>query len=170
MTSPRFNAENNKKSFDLPPPTAGCKFLLNHCSLGKTSLRAWCNPVSSPHGSPLAGSSVTWASRGAEGDNHTYNCLVTYRNQRYLRNPQKQLNGLKGWKPKQNIYSWKSKKHLYIGVSKNSATAKWMVKIMENPINMDDLGGKPTIFGNMDHMDCVFGIQNPSSFPTTVYT
>ena len=25
---------------------------------------------------------------------------------------------------------------------------KWMVKIMENPINMDDLGGKPTIFGN----------------------
>ena len=45
-----------------------------------------------------------------------------------------------------------------------------MVKIMENPINMDDLGGKPTIFGNMDHMDFVFGIQNPSSFPTTVYT
>ena len=25
---------------------------------------------------------------------------------------------------------------------------KWMVKIMENPIKMDDLGGKPTIFGN----------------------
>jgi len=25
---------------------------------------------------------------------------------------------------------------------------KWMVKIMENPINMDDLGGTPTIFGN----------------------
>ena len=23
-----------------------------------------------------------------------------------------------------------------------------MVKIMENPIKMDDLGGKPTIFGN----------------------
>ena len=26
-------------------------------------------------------------------------------------------------------------------------TPKWMVKIMENPIRMDDLGGKPTIFG-----------------------
>ena len=25
---------------------------------------------------------------------------------------------------------------------------KWMVKIMETPIKMDDLGGKPTIFGN----------------------
>ena len=25
---------------------------------------------------------------------------------------------------------------------------KWMVKIMEIPIKMDDLGGKPTIFGN----------------------
>ena len=25
---------------------------------------------------------------------------------------------------------------------------KWMVKIMENPIKMDDLGGKPPIFGN----------------------
>jgi len=27
-------------------------------------------------------------------------------------------------------------------------TPKWMVKIMENPIKMDDLGGKPTIFRN----------------------
>ena len=25
---------------------------------------------------------------------------------------------------------------------------KWMVKIMENPIKMDDLGGFPIIFGN----------------------
>ena len=25
---------------------------------------------------------------------------------------------------------------------------KWMVKIMENPIKMDDLGGPTTIFGN----------------------
>ena len=24
-----------------------------------------------------------------------------------------------------------------------------MVKIMENPVKMDDLGGKPTIFGNI---------------------
>ena len=35
----------------------------------------------------------------------------------------------------------------YMGVSKNRGTPKWMVKIMENPIKMDDLGGKPTIFG-----------------------
>ena len=28
----------------------------------------------------------------------------------------------------------------YMGVSKNTGTPKWMVKIMENPINMDDLG------------------------------
>ena len=32
--------------------------------------------------------------------------------------------------------------------TKNKGTPKWMVKIMENPIKMDDLGGKPTIFGN----------------------
>ena len=29
---------------------------------------------------------------------------------------------------------------------------KWMVKIMENPIKMDDLGGFPPIFGNT-HME-----------------
>jgi len=38
-----------------------------------------------------------------------------------------------------------------VGVSKNKGIAKWMVKIMENPIKMDDLGGKPTIFGHI-HM------------------
>ena len=27
-----------------------------------------------------------------------------------------------------------------MGVSKNRGTPKWMVKIMENPIKMDDLG------------------------------
>ena len=27
-------------------------------------------------------------------------------------------------------------------------TPRWMVYFMENPIKMDDLGGKPTIFGN----------------------
>ena len=27
-------------------------------------------------------------------------------------------------------------------------TPKWMVKIMENPIKMDDLGGPTPIFGN----------------------
>ena len=33
-----------------------------------------------------------------------------------------------------------------MGVSKNRGTPKWMVKIMENPIKMDDLGGKPPLF------------------------
>ena len=42
-----------------------------------------------------------------------------------------------------------------MGVSKNRGTPKWMVKIMEIPIKMDDLGGKPTIFGNT-HVDGVF--------------
>ena len=36
----------------------------------------------------------------------------------------------------------------YMGVSKNKGTPKWMVYFMENPIKMDDLGGKPPIFGN----------------------
>ena len=39
----------------------------------------------------------------------------------------------------------------YVGVSKNRGIPKWMVKIMENPIKVDDLGGKPTIFGSI-HM------------------
>ena len=34
----------------------------------------------------------------------------------------------------------------YLGVSKNRDTPKWMVKIMENPIKMDDLGGKTHYF------------------------
>ena len=32
---------------------------------------------------------------------------------------------------------------IYMGVSKNGGTPKWMVKIMENPIKMDDLGVPP---------------------------
>ena len=36
---------------------------------------------------------------------------------------------------------------IHLGVSKNRGTPNWMV-LMENPIKMDDLGGKPTIFGN----------------------
>ena len=35
-----------------------------------------------------------------------------------------------------------------MGVSKNRGTTKWMVKIMENPIKIGDLGGT-TIFGNI---------------------
>ena len=38
-------------------------------------------------------------------------------------------------------------RRLHIGVSKNRGKTPKM-KIMENPIQMDDLGGKPTIFGN----------------------
>jgi len=33
-----------------------------------------------------------------------------------------------------------------VGASKNRGTPKWMVKIMENPIKMDDLEGKPHYF------------------------
>ena len=38
--------------------------------------------------------------------------------------------------PVANVKKW----YVYMGVSKNSGTPKWMVKIMENPIRMDDLG------------------------------
>ena len=31
----------------------------------------------------------------------------------------------------------------------------WMVKRMENPIKMDDLGGFPTIFGNTQCVDSI---------------
>ncbi len=36
---------------------------------------------------------------------------------------------------------------LYMGVSKSRGTPKWMVKIMENPIKIDDLGVITPIFG-----------------------
>ena len=51
-------------------------------------------------------------------------------------------------KPVPNVLRQKWER-FQIGVSRNSGTPKWMVKIMENPIKMDDLGGKPTIFGNI---------------------
>jgi len=37
-----------------------------------------------------------------------------------------------------------------MGVSKNSGIPKWMVKIMENPIKMDDLGGNPSKGGTFN--------------------
>ena len=37
---------------------------------------------------------------------------------------------------------------------KNRGTPKWMVKIMEHPIKIDDLGGKPSIFGNFICFKC----------------
>ena len=46
---------------------------------------------------------------------------------------------------------------VHMDVSKNNGTPKWMVKMMENPINMDDFGGPPLfpIFQSL-------GIQSPS--------
>ena len=38
---------------------------------------------------------------------------------------------------------------------------KWIVKIMENPIKMDDLGGKPTIFGNT-HINSIIHLSDDS--------
>ena len=55
----------------------------------------------------------------------------------------------------------------YMGVSLNGGTPKWMVKIMENPIKMGDLGGKPTIFGNI-HMDSS-AVFNPSYLVNRVF-
>ena len=40
------------------------------------------------------------------------------------------------------VFQQKPLKTHNLGVSKNSGIPKWMVKIMENPIKMDDLGGK----------------------------
>ena len=51
---------------------------------------------------------------------------------------------------KKNVFQWgeiTQEVGLYMGVTKNTGTPKWMVKIMEKPIKMDDLGGKPPIFG-----------------------
>ena len=43
----------------------------------------------------------------------------------------------------------------HLDVSKNRGTPKWMVNIMENPNEqMDDLGGKPIIFGNTHLGSC----------------
>ena len=50
--------------------------------------------------------------------------------------------------PCQDCHLLKVQMFSHMGVSKNRGTPKWMV-IIENPIKMDDLGGKPTIFGNV---------------------
>ena len=51
----------------------------------------------------------------------------------------------------------------YMSVSENRGkTPKWMVKIMENPIKLDDLGGKPTLF--LETPICTNSqIHNPSN-------
>ena len=54
-----------------------------------------------------------------------------------------------------------------MGVSKNRGkTPKWMVKIMEIPMQMDDLGGKPTIFGNT-HIETITWGSNILRPPST---
>ena len=58
-----------------------------------------------------------------------------------------------GWIPKMMV--WKKVApalnmaifDINMGVSKNRGTPKWMVKIRENAIKMDDLGGNTPIFG-----------------------
>ena len=42
---------------------------------------------------------------------------------------------------------------IYMGVSKNSGTPKWMVKIMENPMNKWMIWGAHPYFGGNTHMD-----------------
>ena len=47
------------------------------------------------------------------------------------------------------------------GCFQNRGTPKWMVYFMENPIKMDDLGGKPTIFGNTQKVSLRSGDMDP---------
>ena len=46
---------------------------------------------------------------------------------------------------------------------------KWMVKIMEHPIKMDDLGGKPTIFGNIRHIPTFYHKNQPNVGRYTIH-
>ena len=55
------------------------------------------------------------------------------RTESHMRNRQPQTGSL-------NILSSFKNWYIHMGVSKNRGTPKWMVKIMENPIKMDDLG------------------------------
>ena len=67
----------------------------------------------------------------------------------------------KGFEPQERTCRFGQNQN-YLGVSKNRGTPKWMVKIMENPIKMDDLGiplfsetsiwkFQPAIFVKLDH-------------------
>ena len=46
-----------------------------------------------------------------------------------------------------------------MGVSKNTGTPKWMVKIMENPIKMDDFGGIFPLFLECHPYNLVFWVS-----------
>ena len=60
--------------------------------------------------------------------------------------------------------------YIYMDVSKNRGTPKWMVKIMEKPIKMDDLGVplfsetsisiQPFLSGQFCHLSVVLLAQN----------
>ena len=50
-----------------------------------------------------------------------------------------------------------------MGVSKNRDTQKWMV-YSGKPIKIDDLGGKPTIFGNIHIKQPVYVTEKISGF------
>ena len=52
------------------------------------------------------------------------------------------------------------KLHNIWGFPRMVVPQKWMVKIMENPIKMDDLGGKTTIFGNI-HLETLLQKNAP---------
>ena len=52
---------------------------------------------------------------------------------------------------RQSLHDLHQAKAANMGVSKNRDTPKWMVKIMENLIKMDDLGGTKTYFRKQPH-------------------
>ncbi len=54
-----------------------------------------------------------------------------------------------------------------MGVSKNNGTPKWMVKIMENPIRIDDLGGNTPIFGGPPIYVSKLGVYSLDVAPLT---
>ena len=51
---------------------------------------------------------------------------------------------------------------IFVDSKNRGGSPKWMVKIIENPIKMDDLGGKPTIFGNIHICSFKYGSPVPS--------
>ena len=61
---------------------------------------------------------------------------------------------------------------IHMGVPKNRGTQKWMVKIMENPVKMDDLGvplfsETPHIFAQISNLDSLHGCHMKISGETS---
>ena len=81
------------------------------------------------------------------------------------------LEVLQGFSPKscQENQENSDLKWLYMGVSKNGGTPKWMVKIMENPTKMDDLGGKTHYFRKHPYIYIYCSIPEAHS-PPDLYT